>query len=700
MNRNKDEFIEYEIYNNVFNIELFNDITTFIIFTTPKDKNGLLKRLEEKHIWFKRKMNHNIHFKYFGELLERYKERIGTDIKDIRAIVLALAYSKDIITQQMIIGTQEIDFIHDIEKMANNDIYLKAALYLYDNKKYYNYLQELKGYKYEKTEEIIFILSIFEDFNEGFDIFKEQLKALIGNKKTLEVFNNMGIFNWLIKNLYPIMNKNRKKDMELFRCLISIPTTLVKEDSKIYSVLKENSYSKEEIAYLNYAIIQYKPVPNTVRIGKSIVEEKIALNMCEILINSERTYPKAVYNYIKNIIDYYRTFDIKCYGYQRIKDALKNNVNIKNPRTFIELYEIMNKQTFSFDILDDKWDIVANEFELIHYRELFDNYLLFSDLDKEEITKAIEKYNKLTNSSYIYSFKQNHYYRESIYSKLVEKDIIDLKEHYLEYINSKDNNIDIKHLKEYVKKIRNRKAFIFLKYFLQEHTIKETDKLGFDFRWMYSLNGHYYYHDKIDIKRNFLSTEENKELFYWLNEYVFKSNPESYIEFVVYVLKDEYLTSIFSKEELRNIYLTIIKIKEELFNDRFLKEKYLTTQELEEEKRKEEEKKRQQEKLKLQKKENEITQQFIKIKQYTFEKIFEFYDSCTWDNEGQQIKSKLIKNYLNSNIKKHRVTKSELIYFNKVCHMLLNNAAIDIELYKEYIFMYINEGRNELCKQC
>jgi len=700
MKRNVEEFIEYEIYDNVFNIELFNDIVNFIIFTTTRDKNDLLNFLEKKHIWFKRKLNYNINFKYLGELLERYKEKIGNNIKDIRAISLALAYSKDIITQQMIVGTQEIDFIQDIEEMAKNDIYLKASLYLYDNKKYYNYLQELKEYKYDKTEDIIFVLSIFEDFKEGFDIFKEQLKELVGKKKTLELFNNMGIFNWLIKSLYSVMDKNRKKDMELYRCLISIPTTLAKEDSKIYNVLKENNYSKEEISYLNYAIIQYKPVPNTVRTGKSIVEEKIALNMCEVLINSEKTHTKAVYNYIKNVINYYRTFDIKCYGYQTIKDALENTVNIKNPRTFIELYEIMNKKIFSFNILDNKWDIVANEFGLIDYRDLFDTYLLFNDLDKEQIIQAIEKYKKLTNTSYINSFKQQHYSRRSIYSKLVEKDIIDLKEHYLEYINNKDNSIDIEHLKEYVKKIRNRKSFLFLKYFLQEHTIKETDKLGFDLRWMYSLNGYYYYNNKIDIKRDFLSTEENKQLFYWINEYVFKNNPESYIEFVVYVLKDEYLTSIFEKEELRNIYFTIIKIKDEISNDRLLKEKYLTKQELEEEKRKEEEEKKQQEKLKLQEKENEITQQFINISDYNFEKIFEFYNFCTWDREGQEIKAKLIKSYLNSNIQKHELITSELIYFNKICHMLLKDNAIDIGVYKEYMIKYINEGRNEVCKVC
>lgn len=699
MNRNKNEFLEYEVYDNVVNIDLFNNIVNFIIFTTPIEKNDLLYTLEEKHIWFKRKFNYNIPFKYFGELLERYQEKIGTDIKDIRAIALALAYTIDIVTEQMIVGNQLVNFIRDIEKMAVNDIYLKAALYIYDNQKYYNHFNELKECKYKKTEDLIFVLSIFDDFKEGFDIFKDQLKELIGNKKTIEVFNNLGIYNWLIKTLYPIINKSRGKENELFRCFINVPTGLIKEDSKIYGVLKENNYTKEEIAFLNYSIIKYRPVPNTVRTGKSIVEEKIALNMCEVLLNSEITYPNNIYLYIKDTLSNYYTFEIKCYGFERIIDALENTVNIKNPRTFIELYETLKKQIYSFDILDDKWDIVAKEFSLKDYRDLFDKYLLFNDLNKEKIMKAIEKYNQLTNSSYIHSFGKDYYYRGSIYSKLVGNDIIDLKNEYLEYINNNDKNID--HLKNYVSKVMNKKSFLFLKYFLQEHSVQETDKLGFDFNWMYSLSGHYYYpHNKIDIKREFLSTEENKQLFYWLNEYVFKNKPESYIEFIVYVLKDEYLTSIFSKEELRNIYLTVIKMDEEIFNDGLLREKYLTKQELEEEKRKEKEAREQQEKIRLQEKENEIITEFNDIKEYTFKKIFNFYDRCTWDDKGQEIKSKLIVEYLNSNIQKQESSTSELIYLNKICHMLLIAGAIDISKYREYIFNYLNEGRIEAWKEC
>lgn len=323
----------FKVYEKIFNIELFNSIVTFVMFTTNKDKNNLLRFLEENHIWFKVKYKNNViekyQFKYLGELLERYEEKIGTNIEDIRAITLALAYSKELITQQMIIGNQEMNFIQNIEKMAKDDIYLKAALYLYDNKKYYGMLQELKIIKYKRTEDLIFVLSIFEDFNEGYEIFKEQLKELIGNNNTLSIFDNVGIYEWLIRKLYPIINKNRKKDIELFRALISIPTALIKEDTKTYNVLIANNYTKEEISFLNYVLLQYKPVPNTVRMKKSIVEEKIAVNMCKTLINSEIDYSKEIYDYIKEVIKIYWNFDIKCYGYCKIKDVLNECLSIK-----------------------------------------------------------------------------------------------------------------------------------------------------------------------------------------------------------------------------------------------------------------------------------------------------------------------------------------------------------------------------------
>ena len=147
MNKSKINIEMLQAYKNIINIELFNQIISFIIETANVDCNNFINKLRLKNIWFKRIENNNIQeeygFKYFGELLERYEQRIGTNIKDIRAISLALAYSKELITDDMIIGTQLIDFINKIKKISTKDIYLKAALYLYDENKYYNLFEDI-----------------------------------------------------------------------------------------------------------------------------------------------------------------------------------------------------------------------------------------------------------------------------------------------------------------------------------------------------------------------------------------------------------------------------------------------------------------------------------------------------------------------------------------------------------------------------
>jgi len=43
---------------------------------------------------------------------------------------LALGYAKELVTNNMIVGTQLVDFITKIKSMAEDDLYLKGSLYL------------------------------------------------------------------------------------------------------------------------------------------------------------------------------------------------------------------------------------------------------------------------------------------------------------------------------------------------------------------------------------------------------------------------------------------------------------------------------------------------------------------------------------------------------------------------------------------
>ena len=707
MNRSKINLKMYEAYAKIINIKLFNDIVSFIVETTNIDCNGFINKLKLKNIWFERTVNNNIQeeygFKYFGELLERYEQRIGTDIKDIRAIALSLGYSKELITDEMITGTQLVDFINKIKRLSENDMYLKAALYLYDENKYYNLFEEVATQRFKSTEDIVFVLSLFYDKKHGFDLLEHQLNKLLGKSKTISVMDNCGIYNWLIKNLYPVIKNDRRKNLEIFKALISIPTSLIKDDSKTYKILLENGYSKEEISFLNYICIFFSSIPKTVRIGRSIVEEKIAVNFCTNILNSETTYSDEIYELIYTMLGEYSSFDIKCYGYVGLKEAIIDSINIKVPKAFIKLYGKLDKRIYSFDVLDEKWNVVKEELHQEEYRYLFDNFLLHNNFNKEQIEQRIDKYNELTSGSYMSSFDIYHYGRTSIYAKLIEKCVINLEEQFNKYLSNKDNNtteeknMDLQHLREYISGIENRKSFEFIKYFLnlKEYTIKDIEKFRFNIGNLLEKSRYYYgsrTEININIKRNFLSTDEHKELLNWLENYIFNFRPNYYIDFVRAMLKDEFISTIIDKKDLRKLYFTLIEVDKTLKEDKGLREKYLYKEELDlliQQEKEEYEKRKLMEK---QKKENAVINKFNALENPNFKDIYEYCHEYRWYKEETAISCRTVKEYLNKNIENHNFMDDEIIYFNKICNLLIQQKFITLEELKGYIFRYARKG--------
>lgn len=700
------EIVEYEAFEEKVNINLFNNLVSFIMETTNIENLIILNRLKREHIWFKMIPNNDIqaeyNFRYLGELLERYGERENVTIKEIRAIALGIAYAKDLISNDMIIGKQLIDFINKIYEMSNDDIYLKGALYVYDNDKYASLFEELVNQKFETTEDIVFVLSLFNDLQIGFDRLKEPLIELLGKSKTISAMNNVGMYNWIIKRLYRVVKNCRKKGIGLIKALISIPTSFIKQDSKFFCILLENKYTKDEIAFLNYVLIHYQSVPNCVRINSSIVEEKIAISCCETILNSETVYSEYIYNLIYSLINKYTLFNVKCYGFRGIREALKYKTNIKIPEVFIKFYTMLEPNIHSFDILNAKWDIVQRKFDEEEYEKLFDNYLQYYEFTKEEIESRIKKYEELTASSYIESFFNYNYkyIRNSIFTVLVEKDVINLPNFFNQYINKKEK-YNLEYLSNYVSGINTRKAFEFLKYFLnqKDYTIKDTKKFGINMNNLYHKSYSYYSSTWLNIKRDFLSNDEQKELFMWLEEYNFYLKPESYIDFTITVLQEDIVSTIFSKDELKELYYIISDIDDSVKKNKILREKYLSTEELEKLVKKEEEEEENRKLIEQQKIENELLNEIYSIENITLKDIYKFCSEHLWRTSEGKICGKIVKQFLNENLKNQNITADEIINFNKVCNMLIDEQIINIEEFKCYVIKFIRNGDLILCKE-
>lgn len=706
-----------QAYKNILNVDLFNKIVSFILETTSVECNGFINKLQAKNIWFERILNNDIQeqygFKYFGELLERCEQRIGADIKDIRAIALALGYSRELITNEMITGTQLVDFINRIKRIAKNDMYIKAALYLYDENRYYNLFEEIAFQKFNKTEDIVFALSLFYDIKHGFDLLETQLNELLGKSKTISAMDNYSIYKWLINNVYLAIKDNRKKGLELFKAFITIPIGLIKEDSKTYQILNDNGYSKEEISFLNYISIYYSNIPKTVRVGNSIVEEKIAVNFCKTILNSETLFSDNIYNLIYEMLSHYYRFDIKCYGFENIKDAIINSINIKVPQVFIKFYNKFDKRIFSFDILDTKWDLVKNSMEAQYYMELFDSYLLFNNFSKDQIIIRINKYDNLTNTNYLSTFNVYRYGRCSIYSKLVQNDVISLEKTFNDYLLYKKNNeesnsrknIDLEHIKEYIKNIESRKAFEFIRYFLSinNHKVSDLSKYYFSLGDLYKhhyRNSYYYCYDEIlDIKRSFLSPDEQRELLGWLEEYMFFERSDYYLDFAYHLLKDSYIKTILTYEELRSIYFELINFDRELKKDLNLRKMYLSKEELEKIEKEEADAEEEKRLLAIKEIELSVSNKFKSIENINFKNLYEYCYSYRCKKEETSVACKLVKDYINNYIEKHTFITEEIKYFNKICNLLIEQDFITAEEVKNYYTRYIKEGELVQCKE-
>ena len=700
MNIRNIKFIESEAFENKINIKLCNELINFIYETSSNKSKDILDDIIKKCIWFRKnkilELQEICEIEYFGELLERYQEKVGGNSKNIRAIALALGYAKDLITPNMIIGNQLIDFINKIKKMSENDIYLKGALYLYDNKKYSNYIEDLlNNKKYESTEDMFFVISLSEDIETSFNSIREQIVNLIGKNKTISAINNVKLYGWFINRFYNIIKKDRKKEDILLKKIIYLPTKQIKKEDDTYKILSENGYNQEEIAYLNYALLFYTTIPNKVRIGNSITEERIAINFCKVALNNPKQQNESLYNLIETMLNEYRHFQIKCLGKESLKQAIIDEINIENPITFLKFYNIFDQRIYGFNILDNKWNILSELMDSKEYEKLFDRFIENNDFNKKALRNCIEKYNSMTKKSYIDTFYLFYWQREDIFKQLVDKGIINLVDYFQKYEEQhKFKNMDIEHLKRYVNKITTREAFCFLKYILEyrKYKIEEIDIFEFNLRNLLKNKSYHYYNEhKLNVNKKFLSLEEEKKLFYWLDNYIFKVYPEEYMDFIIHILNSENIEKILSKDDLREIYFMIIKIDSKIEKDSQLRKKYLTKQELEDTINRENEEKIREKELEMKRKREEIIKKFIDWPKNNFNNIYDFCRIYRWKKEEWKICSSIVKKYLNENIKSFEINNDEIIKFMGLLELLIREESITLLELKTIILKYIKE---------
>ena len=124
----------YACYEEKINLELY-DAFVGLVVGCCKDTHmaAWFQNYRRQLIW--QEINTSDYFdqyqlRYPGEVLERFGEKIGSDLRNLRALALALGYTVPLQSSEMFIGKQRIAFIQKVRQKAVGDPYLQGALCL------------------------------------------------------------------------------------------------------------------------------------------------------------------------------------------------------------------------------------------------------------------------------------------------------------------------------------------------------------------------------------------------------------------------------------------------------------------------------------------------------------------------------------------------------------------------------------------
>ena len=263
-------------------------------------------------------------------------------------------------------------------------------------------------------------------------------------------------------------------------------------------------------------------------------------------------------------------------------------------KTVLWMIQKANLQfSYRFDVFDPRWDILAEQLEPLDYRNLFIEQVdRLEAPDKKEIRRYMERYQELTGLDYMEAFQQENGWYNKNFALLVDTDTIDLWSFFQSHLNYESEPKDkqaLCYVQEYTAGSRTRKAFDFNKKLLETYDVTEYPDLfeshsGFHRDYMKSIR--YYYSDlgKLDFKRDFLSSDEQRQLFEWIDTSQFCLEPKSYYNFVEAALWNDCVRALYDKETLREVLKALIATRYNIHSVNSLKQDLYTQEELDAEK--------------------------------------------------------------------------------------------------------------------
>ena len=554
---------------------------------------------------------------YPGEVLERYEERCGGGERQMRAIMLALAEGKNLLEGSMFVGRQLEQFLRKVRLRAEEDFYLTCAMFLFSDKEGEKERLRSKIYQYpfRETAEAILAIYILRDESGIWGFARELAVRFFGKERTIKAYGNKRFYEWFLEQFYYDIRKYRKQDANLLKSLLELPCKHVKEGSTSWNRLLETGYTDQEIFYLNMLLPENAKVPDVLE-RNSITMERMALNGTKMILNSGILDEMHMMTLCKALIIRYMKYKICLEGKKGILESLSHEVSIANHDIYKYLYQgreemRIPEEWLYVDFGDENWCDIATWMNLDEFEYIFERSIC--NHMNPDIGQWLLNYQKSTGKSYmdLIWIKDTYEVKQTFKLLITEKkcDIVEIFQQYVEDEKVLPNDemsekwmIMKANIMDAMKTLDHHEIFRFWEAFDKEYGIWELgnfmgkDKIILD-DVIIEFSGYYSsrYIQRLDFKEKFLSLDEQRKLFVWVEQTLYRERPSQYENFLYTFLTDDSAKRLFP-EQSKELFFVIRDTMDEGPQKQRLCRQYYTDEEWEEyrneEKRRDEEKKR------------------------------------------------------------------------------------------------------------
>lgn len=189
--------------------------------------------------------------------------------------------------------------------------------------------------------------------------------------------------------------------------------------------------------------------------------------------------------------------------------------------------------------------------DLTLYAELFTEQMLRSRA-AIPLRRWLTRYQALTGTEYIEYFNERHWHTLRSFALLVERKEIDLWQFFEQHKEDGTRAHPLELLQEYALKISSWRCFRFAQKLFSQYTFSQLQGIfgnGFYFHKGFIREEGYYSRKsyRLSMARPFLTAEQHREIYDWIDASFFQTEPEYYDSFVLCALKAPEVQRIYDK---------------------------------------------------------------------------------------------------------------------------------------------------------